>query len=75
MQIRYIVSKIIETEKAPIYFKNSKTFSAVTYLKPNSNNQRGLYLPNCDSLEAFRVLQIKYTRCFQKNKKNNQYTM
>lgn len=62
MQIRYIVSKIIETEKVPIYFKNSKTFSAVTYLKPNSNNQRGLYLPNCDSLEALEYCKSN-TQC------------
>lgn len=69
MQIRYIVSKIIETEKVPIYFKNSKTFSAVTYLKPNSNNQRGLYLPNCDSLEALEYCKSNTPDAFKRIKK------
>lgn len=52
MQIPAIASKIIDMEKVPVYFNNTKTFSSVTYLKPGTDNQRGLHLPNCDSLEA-----------------------
>ena len=37
MQIKDIAPKIIEMEKVPIYFNDSKAFSAVTYLKPNSD--------------------------------------
>ena len=52
MQITSIASKIIEMEKVPVHFNNTKTFSSVTYLKPNTDKQRGLYLPDCDSFEA-----------------------
>lgn len=54
MQIIEIASIIIETEKVPVHFNNTKTFSSVTYLKPNTDKQRGLHLPNCDSLEALK---------------------
>ena len=54
MQIKDIASKIVEMEKVPTYFNNTKTFSSVTYLKQNSDKQRGLYLPDCDSLEALK---------------------
>ena len=52
MQIKDIASQIVEMEKVPIYFNSTKIFSSVTYLKQNSDKQRGLYLPDCDSLEA-----------------------
>lgn len=52
MQIADMVSKIIKTETVPIHMYDLKFFSSVTYLKPNSDKQRGLYLPNCDSLET-----------------------
>lgn len=50
MQIKDIASQIVEMEKVPIYFNSTKIFSSVTYLKQNSDKQRGLYLPDCDSL-------------------------
>lgn len=50
MQMKDIAFQIVEMEKVPIYFNNTKTFSSVTYLKQNSDKQRGLYLPDCDSL-------------------------
>lgn len=52
MKITDIASIIIETEKVPVHFYNEKIFSSVTYLKSNTDIQRGLYLPDCDSLEA-----------------------
>lgn len=52
MQIAAIAARLIEMGKIPVHFNNTKTFSSVTYLKPNSDKQRGLYLPDCDSLEA-----------------------
>ena len=75
MQMKDIAFQIVEMEKVPIYFNNTKTFSAVTYLKQNSDKQRGLYLPDCDSLEALeyckssrsdgfeRIKQMIFTKC------------
>ena len=75
MQIKDIASQIVEMEKVPTYFNNTKTFSFVTYLKQNSDKQRGLYLPDCDSLEALeyckssmpdsfeRIKQMIFTKC------------
>ena len=37
MQITSIASKIIEMEKVPVHFNDTKTFSSITYLKPNTN--------------------------------------
>ena len=37
MQIKDIASKIIEMEKVPTYFNNTKTFLSVTYLKQNTD--------------------------------------
>ena len=75
MQIKDITSQIVEMEKVPTYFNNTKSFSSITYLKQNSDKQRGLYLPDCDSLEALeycksnipdgfaRIKQIICTKC------------
>ena len=75
MQIKDIASQIVEMEKVPTYFNNTKSFSSITYLKQNSDKQRGLYLPDCDSLEAVeycksnipdgfaRIKQIICTKC------------
>ena len=75
MKIREMVTKIIEMENVPTYFNDSKTFSAITYLKPTSNETRGLYLPDCDSSEALeycessmpdgfrRIKKMIYTKC------------
>lgn len=75
MQITAIASIIIETEKVPVHFNNTKTFSSVTYLKPNIDKQRGLHLPNCDSFEALeqckssmpdgfrRIKELVCTKC------------
>lgn len=75
MQIKDIASQIFEMEKVPTYFNNTKIFSSVTYLKQNSDKQRGLYLPDCDSLEALeycksnipdsfvRIKQMISTKC------------
>lgn len=75
MQIKDIASQIIEMEKVPTYFNNTKTFLSVTYLKQNPDKQRGLYLPDCDSLEALeyckssmpdgyeRIKQMIFTKC------------
>ena len=58
MQIADIAPAIIDMEKIPVYFTNTKTFSSVTYLKSNTNIQRGLYLPNCDSLETLVECEV-----------------
>ena len=75
MQMKDIAFQIVEMEKVPIYFNNTKTFSSVTYLKQNSDKQRGLYLPDCDSLEELeyckssrsdgfeRIKQMIFTKC------------
>ena len=75
MKIREMVTKIIEMENVPTYFNDSKTFLAITYLKPTSNETRGLYLPDCDSSEALeycessmpdgfrRIKKMIYTKC------------
>lgn len=75
MQIKDIASQIVEMEKVPTYFNNTKIFSSITYLKHNSDKQRGLYLPDCDSLEALeycksnmpdgfaRIKQMICTKC------------
>lgn len=41
MQIKDIASKIVEMEKVPTYFNNTKTFSSITYLKQNSDKISG----------------------------------
>ena len=53
MKITTIASSIITTEEVPVYYTDTKTFSSVTYLKGESDLNGGLYLPNCDSFEAF----------------------
>lgn len=63
MQISDIASIIIEAENVPVHFNNVKTFSSVTYLKPNTDTQRGLYLPDCDSLEALEHWSIVSQVC------------
>lgn len=68
MQITDIVSKIIKTEKIPIYMSDSKLFSSVTYLKPNLDIQRGLYLPNCDSLETLKYCKANMPDGFRRIK-------
>ena len=70
MQIADMVSKIIKTETVPIHMYDLKFFSSVTYLKPNSDKQRGLYLPNCDSLET-----LESARWFFENKRDDMYKM
>lgn len=69
MQIKDIAPKIIEMEKVPIYFNDSKAFSAVTYLKPNSDLQRGLYLPDCDSSEALEYCRLNTPDGFRRIEK------
>lgn len=54
MQITDIALKIDKMENVPIYLNNLPTFSSVTYLKPNSDKRRGLYLPDCESIEALK---------------------
>ena len=66
---KIIQSKIIETDKVPIHFANSKTFSTVTCLKPNSDKPRGLYLPDCDSLEALKYCELNMHDGFNRIKK------
>ncbi len=66
MQIKDIASKIVEMEKVPTYFNNTKTFSSVTYLKQNSDKQRGLYLPDCDSLEALKYCKSSIPDGFER---------
>lgn len=68
MQITDIASIIIETEKVPVHFNNVKTFSSVTYLKPNTDIQRGLYLPDCDSLEALEYCKSSMPDGFRRIK-------
>lgn len=68
MQIIDMASKIIKTEKVPIYMNSSKTFSSVTYLKPDSDQQRGLYLPNCDSIEALEYCKSSMPDGFRRIK-------
>lgn len=75
LKIEPMVTKIIEMENVPTYFNDSKTFLAITYLKPTSNETRGLYLPDCDSSEALeycessmpdgfrRIKKMIYTKC------------
>ena len=52
MKIATIASSIITTEEVPVYYTDTKIFSSVTYRKGESDKNRGLYLPNCDSFEA-----------------------
>ena len=69
MQIIDIAFKVIEMEKVPIHFNNSNTFFTVTYLKQGSDKQRGLYLPDCDSLEALEYCKSKMPDGFRRIKK------
>lgn len=69
MQIADIASMILETERIPVYYNDTKTFSAVTYLKPNACNQRGLYLPNCNSFEALEYCKTCTPDAFKRIKK------
>ena len=57
MQIKDIAFQIVEMEKVPIYFNNTKTFSSVTYLQQNSDQQRGFYLPDFESLGSYEYCQ------------------
>lgn len=69
MQIATIASKIIKVDKVPIHFEDTKTFSSVTYLKPDSNLERGLHLPNCDSAEALDHCKASMPDGFERTKK------
>lgn len=68
MQIKDLVPKIIEDETVPIHIIDSKTFSCITYLKENSNNERGLYFPNCDSLDALEYCKSTTPYSFERIK-------
>lgn len=68
MQITTIASKIIEVDKVPVHFKDTKTFSSVTYLKSDSNMERGLYLPNCDSAEVLDYCKMSMPDGFERIK-------
>lgn len=70
MQITTIASKIIGTKNVPVYYNDKKTFVSVTYLKQNTDTkiQRGLYLPNCDSLEALEFCKSKMPDGFERIK-------
>lgn len=66
MQIKDIASQIIEIKKVPTCFDNdTKIFLTVTYLKENSDKQRGLYLPNCDSSEALEYCKSNMPDSFR----------
>lgn len=68
MQIADIASKIVGMRKVPITLSDSKTFSCVTYLKPGSDIERGLYLPNCDSLDALEYCKLNMPDGFRRIK-------
>lgn len=69
MKIYDIVSKLTKINECPIYYVDSFVFSAVTYLKPDSNKQRGLYLPKHDSLEVAEYYQSNMSDAFNRMKK------
>ena len=58
MQIAEIAQMIADPEKIPIFYSEKKTFSSVTYHKKESEKPRGIYLPNCDSVEAFEHCKL-----------------
>lgn len=58
MKVRDIVSKTIMLNDVPVHFTNTKSFTSITYLKSGTDKERGLYLPDCDSLEALNYCKI-----------------
>lgn len=68
MQIKNIAAKIITLDNVPVFFNDTQTFSSVTYLKPNTDKERGLYLPDCDSSEAFEYCKFNIPDSFERIK-------
>lgn len=69
MQTTIIAERIIEIDKVPVHFNDTKTFSSVTYLKDNSSAVRGLHLPNCDSSDALEFCKTSMPDGFERIKR------
>lgn len=59
MLFREIVDRIDMLRTAPIFYRERLSCATVTYLKPMSKKERGIYLPECE------------TEAFYKNAKSN----
>lgn len=55
MLMRELVKKIEAVQDVPVFFEDRFDFAVTTYLTSNSTKKRGLYLPDCDTVEAINA--------------------